>query len=174
MIAVPHRVILEYELTREWRVGVQGHRGGPIEILVAERPDHRRSRRAVVPEQLQRRFLRHGVVLLGVRGIQLVDGIPGHSRYGVPLGQRLGELDLERVHGGDVVHHHADLAPVLRDTGLPLGIGEGLRECGERAGTLLEANGEGVRAVLFSGGPATRDVKGLGKVRDHGQRVARE
>src|SRR5437016_9264218 len=47
MIAVPHCVILQHELTCEWGIGVERHGGGLIELLVAERPNGGRSGRAV-------------------------------------------------------------------------------------------------------------------------------
>ena len=62
-------------------------------------------------------------------------------------GQHLRQLDLQRIHARDVMHDHADLAPVLRERGLPLGVGERARDGGERAGALLETIGEGVRAL---------------------------
>ena len=38
------------------------------------------------PEQIQRRLFGDGVVLPGVPGIHLVDGIPGHARHRLPSG----------------------------------------------------------------------------------------
>src|SRR4030095_12912372 len=60
------------------------------------------------------------------------------------FGKQLCQLDFERVHAGDMMHDDADLAPVLGEMGLPLGVGEGAREGGKRAGSLLEAIGKGV------------------------------
>jgi len=39
VIAMPHGVVLEQELTREGRIEVEGYRRGLRELLVAERPD---------------------------------------------------------------------------------------------------------------------------------------
>ena len=52
VIAVPDGVILEHELARERRIGVErdGRRLG--ELLVAERPDGRGGCRAVLTEQI--------------------------------------------------------------------------------------------------------------------------
>src|SRR4029077_465684 len=49
-----------------------------------------------------------------------------------------------RIHAGHVVHHDADLAPVLRNPGLPLRVRQTAREAGERAGPVLESIGEGI------------------------------
>src|SRR6266446_4033654 len=81
VITMPDGVSLNKELAREWGIGVERHRSGVIELLVAYSPDCCRCCRAVAPEQIQRFFFRDGVVLLGVRGIHLVDGIPGHARH---------------------------------------------------------------------------------------------
>lgn len=69
---MPHGVILKYELARERRIGVERHRRGLIEFLVAQSSDCRRRCRAVAPEQIQRPHFRDGVVLLGVFGVHLV------------------------------------------------------------------------------------------------------
>ena len=65
---------------------------------------------------------------------------------GCPSGKRLRQLDLERVHGRDVVNDHADRAAVSRDARLPLACGERARHRFEGAGPLLEAFGKRVRA----------------------------
>ena len=35
VITMPHCVILKHELAREWGIGVERHRSGPIELVVA-------------------------------------------------------------------------------------------------------------------------------------------
>ena len=142
VIAVPNRVVLEHELAGERRIGVERHGGGPIELLVAESPDRSRGCRAVAPKQIERRVSRNGVVLSCVPGIHLVDDVPGHSRHWFAFGKRLRQLNLQRVHGGDVMHDHSDLPPVPGDARLPFLIGEGAREDTKCARTLLEAFGE--------------------------------
>ena len=82
---MPDGVILEYELAREWGIGVERHRSGPIELFVTQSPDCCRGCRTVTPEQLQHRLFRDSVVLLGMPGIHLVDGIPGHTRHRLAL-----------------------------------------------------------------------------------------
>src|SRR5450830_773114 len=81
VITMPDGVILKHELAGEWGIGVERHRRGLIELLVAESPDCGRGCRAVAPEQIQRRLFGDGVVLLGVPDIHLVDGIRGHARH---------------------------------------------------------------------------------------------
>ena len=136
---MPHGVILQHELAREWGIGVERHSSGLIELLVAESPDCSRGRRAVLPQQIERRLFRDGVVLSGVPGIDLVDCIPRHAHHRLAPGERLCQLDLERVHRRDVMHDHADLAPVLRNTGLTLRVREGAGEAGKIARALFEA-----------------------------------
>ena len=114
---MPDGVVLEHELARERRVGVERHRRRPIELLVAERADGGRRRRAVAPEQIERRLFRDGVVLPGVPGVHLVDVIHGHAGHRLAAGQRLRQLDLQRVDAGDVMDDDADRAPVVRDRG---------------------------------------------------------
>ena len=95
--------------------------------LVAQRPDGGRGRRAVPPQQLERRLFRDGVVLLGVRGVHVVNHVPGHAHHRLAPREGLRQLDLDRVHGRDVMDDDADLAPVMRNPGLPLRVGEGAR-----------------------------------------------
>jgi hypothetical protein len=42
VITMPHGVILEHKLAREWRVGVERYRSCAIELLIAESPDRSR------------------------------------------------------------------------------------------------------------------------------------
>jgi len=68
------------------------------------------------------------VVLVRVPGIHVVNLVPRHARDRMTAGERLRQLDLERVDAGDVMHDHADLAAVLRQTGVPLRVRKGVRE----------------------------------------------
>ena len=96
---MPDGVILEHELARKRGIGVERYWSSLIELSIAERPDGGRGRRAVAPEQVQRRLFGDGVVLPSVFGIDLMDGIPGHTRYRLAARQFLRQLDLQRVHG---------------------------------------------------------------------------
>ena len=149
VITMPDGVILKYELARQWGVGVERHRSGPIEILVAQYSDRGRCCRAVAPEQIQRLPFRDGVVLLGVNGIHLVDGVPGHA-HRIAFRNRLGQLGLKRVNGSDVMHDYPDFPPVLGDTGLPLRVREFACEVGQRAGPLFEAISKGISTFAHS------------------------
>ncbi len=77
-----------------------------------------------------------------VRRVDRVHVGPGHTRHRVPGGQRLRQLNLQRIHGSDVMDHHADLAPIARDAGLPLGVGEAAREGSQCEGSLFQAIGQ--------------------------------
>src|SRR5262249_3512213 len=138
VITMPDGVILKHELACHWGVGVERHRSGLIEILVAQYSDRGRCRSAVAPEQIQRLLFRDGVVLLSVNGIHLVDGIPGHA-HRIAFDDRMGQLDLQRVDGSHMMHDDTDLASVLGNTGLPLRVREFVYEVGKRAGPPFEA-----------------------------------
>ena len=144
---MPDGVILEHELARERRVIAERHRGRAIEVFVPECPNGRCRSRAVETEQIQRCRLRDGVVLHGVPCVHLVDSAPGHARHRLSCGDRLRDLNLQRVHAGDVVHDDADLASVPGHACLPLGIGEATGKRCERGGALLKAFGEGVGSI---------------------------
>src|SRR5579859_6605521 len=77
VIAVSNRMILQHELTRQRRIGVERYRRGPIELLVAERANRGRRGRAVATQQRERLILRHAVELLRVNGVQVMDHVPG-------------------------------------------------------------------------------------------------
>ena len=112
MIAVPDGVILEHELTRDRGIGVQRCLGGAIELLVAQIPDGCGGGRAVAPQVLERRLLRDGRVLRGMRRIHRVHVV--HRDAGHPLagGQCLGQLNLDGIHARHVIDDHANLAAV--------------------------------------------------------------
>ena len=92
-------------------------------------------------------------------GIQLVDRIPGHARYRLAAGQRLGQLNLQRVHAGNVMDDDTDLAAVLGNTGLPLGVGEGGGQGGQRLGSLFEAIGKGTGPPAGGSRPILLEVR---------------
>jgi hypothetical protein len=147
MIAVPHSVILEKELARKGSIGVQRDRRSAIQLRVGEGADRRRGCPAVALEQIQRRVFCRGILLPEVLGIDLVDSVPGYAGYRLARGKRLGQLDFNRIHARDVMHDDADLAPILRDTSLPLRIAESACEGGKRVGPLFEASGKGLGSL---------------------------
>ena len=124
VVAVPHRVILEKELAGERRVGVERYRRGAVELRVLQPADGGRGKLAVPTKQLDRLLARGVGVLAGMGGVDVVDGVPGHPGDRLPLGQTEGELDLERIHRGDMVDDHADRAAVARQARAPFGVGE--------------------------------------------------
>ena len=89
---------------------------------------------------------------LGVPGIHLVNAVHCHPSDRIACGKRLRQLDLYGVHAGHVMHDDPDPAPVLGNTGLPLGIGQSACERGERAGSLLETFGKGVGTLAHGFG----------------------
>ena len=69
------------ELARERGVGVERHRNGPIEILVAQGSDGSGGGRAVAPEQIESRlFPNPRIHAIVARGLFLPDG----SRLAIP------------------------------------------------------------------------------------------
>ena len=52
-------------------------------------------------------------------------------------------MNLQWVHGRDVMDYDADLAAVLGQPGLPLGIRQAAGKRGERTGALFEPLGQG-------------------------------
>ena len=146
MVAVADRVVLEEELAGQRGVGVQRHGRGGVELRITERPDGRRGRRAVAPEQIDRRLAGHRLVVASVSGIDVVHDIPGDADDRLPGGERLRQLDFQRVHAGHVMDHYPDRAAITRNRGLPLPFRQSVREGFERAGTLLEPLGQGLRA----------------------------
>jgi len=81
-----------------------------------------------------------------VTGVHGVHVVPGDAGDRLALGQRLGQLDLDRVDAGDVVDDHADLAAVVGHRSGPLRVGEGGRVGEERRGAGFQAFGEGLPA----------------------------
>ena len=79
MKAVAKRVILEEELARQRRVGVQRDRRGAVERFVADGANCGRCRPAVALEKIERLRLLDGGMLSRVLGVQLVDGVPCHA-----------------------------------------------------------------------------------------------
>jgi hypothetical protein len=101
-----------------------------------------------LPEQVQRRLPGGRVVLLGVLSVERVDHAPGHSRHDLTARQLLSQLDLQRVHGRDMMDHDADLSPIPGDPAAPLRVREGGRERGEGLSTLFEASGKSFTAQI--------------------------
>ena len=105
---------------------------------------------AVAAKQIERRLLGDRIVLRGVTGIHFVNDVPGHSLDRLALGKRLRQLDLQRVHRGDVMHDNSNLAAVAGDACLPLGVRERGCEINKRARSLFEAFGQRLRAAAGS------------------------
>jgi hypothetical protein len=62
----------------------------------------------------------------------------------VPVRDGQRELNLERVHAGDVMHDHTDRASVVWNASLPLGVRERGREGSEGRNSLFETIGQRV------------------------------
>lgn len=144
MIAVPNGVIFEHELARERRVGVERHRSGLRQLRVRERPDGGCRSQAVLLQQCDGGFPCDVGVLRCMTRVHLVDS--GHRDAGDGLAVRNGhrELNLERVHAGDMMHDDAHRAPVVWNASLPFRVGERGREGSEGLNSLFETIGQRV------------------------------
>jgi hypothetical protein len=105
---------------------------------------YRRGRRGTVGcQQGERGFLGDAVVLRGVVAVHLVDCVPSDTGNRLAPSEQIRERDLKRVHGGNVMHHHAKLSSVFGKARLPFRLGKcgcKRRQCG-CAG--LETDGKG-------------------------------
>jgi hypothetical protein len=147
VIAVPNRVIFEHELARKRRVRVERYWGGSIELVIAQGADRGRGGGTVPSKQVERRFFRRLVILLGVTSVHLMDVIPRHSFHGLPTREKLCQLDFQRIHRRDVMYDDADLSAVPGDSRLPLELGQTAGEVSQGLGARLKALREGVRAA---------------------------
>ena len=132
MIAMPHGVILEKELARQRGVRVERHRSSSIKLLIAQRADRGRGGRAVLPEEIQRRLFRHRVIVPGVRGIDLVHLFRRDAHNRLASGEYLRQLNLQRIHAGDVMDDDSNLAAVSGKTCLPLRVSGHACKSGKR------------------------------------------
>lgn len=93
---MPHGVVLEEELARERRVEVKRDRRHAVELLVPQVADGL-GELGVPAEEGDRLHTGCRDVLAGMPGVDLVHGVPGDAGDRLPLGDGLGELDLERI-----------------------------------------------------------------------------
>ncbi len=66
----------------------------------------------VTTQEFERAGLRFLSMLLGMLGIQLRDRIPRDVRNGLPAGDGSGDINLDRVHAGNMVHDYANRTTV--------------------------------------------------------------
>ncbi len=117
-----------------------------------ERPDRRRGRVAVALKQVQRFLPGDRRMLLRMPRVDVGHHVPRHALDRLPGGEQLGELDLDWIHGADVMHYDANRAAVVRDRRVPLLVGERRRQRGKRAGSLFEPFRQRVGATAGGGG----------------------
>ena len=98
-----HRMILKYELAGERSIAIERHGRGAIQIFIAKSTYCRGRRSTVVCQQGERGFLRNAVILFRVVAVHRVDGVPGHAGDWLAGSQQLREVDLDRVHAGNVI-----------------------------------------------------------------------
>jgi len=155
MEAVPKRVVLHEELTRQRGVAVQRDGGRAIERFVADRSNGRCRLPAVALKKIQRFGLFDRSVLSRMFGVHLMNRVPCDAGDRLSGGQRLRQLDLERVYARHVMHDDADEAAVLRHRSLPFLRAERLDKGSESICSLLNASGEGL-CTLIHGNPLSK------------------
>ena len=155
MIAMPDGVIFEHELAGERRVGVERHGSRLRELGVSERPDRGRGRQSVLLQQFNGGFSGDPGVLRRVMRVHLVDVGHRHARHRISIGDSQRELNLERVHAGDMMYDDADGAAVVWNASLPLRIGERGREGSEGSNSVFEAVGQSSGALASGTGGRT-------------------
>jgi hypothetical protein len=147
VVAVSDGMIFEKKLTRQRGIRVEGDWSRPIELLITERSNHRRRDLAIPQKQIDRLILRDRRVLRGMICVHSVDDLRRHALDRLTTGERLGQLDLERVNAGDVMDDHADLTPIPGNGCLPLALRESVRKRRQCASSLFEAIRQGVRPL---------------------------
>ena len=85
------------------------------QLFIAECTDCRCRRSTVLCQQRERGFLGDAVILFHVAAVHRVDGVPSHAGDGLAGGERMRKLDLDWIHTGNVIDHHADLPSILRE-----------------------------------------------------------
>ena len=144
VIAVAHGVILEDELTGDRRVGIERGRSGQCQLLVAQRADRGGCGGAVGAQRFDRGLFRDRGVIDRVFGVQCMDVVHRQTGERLAAGDRLRDVDLDRVDEGDVMDDDAHRAPVGHAAGFPLRVGQGGGEGGERPRALFETVGQSV------------------------------
>ena len=76
-----------------------------------------------------------------------MDVIHRHAGDRLAAGERLRQLDLERVDARDVMYDDADLAAIPENASVPLRVGEGIGERRQCGGSLFETIGKRVAHV---------------------------
>lgn len=71
-------------------------------------------------------------------------GVPSHGSDWLAGGERMREVEFDRVHAGNVMHHYADLPSINGNARLPLCLGKWSHKCSECCCTGLETGGEGL------------------------------
>src|SRR5215468_4632202 len=82
-------------------------------------------------------------VVLRMFGIQLCDRLPRDIQDGPATGDCQGEVNLEWIHGGNMVDDNANGAPVRgRDRRMPFRVGEPFRESRQAGGAFFDASSQ--------------------------------
>jgi hypothetical protein len=124
VVTVPHRMVLQHELTRHRCTVVQRRRNRAIELLIGEGTYRDRGGPAVGFEQRDRHLGRH---------LGLVERVPRVHRVHVRHGQAVDrlatrnpqrEFDFERVHARDMMDDDAHRPAVAGKTRLPLAVAQ--------------------------------------------------
>src|SRR5260221_12285631 len=129
MIAVAHGMILKHELAGERSIAIKRHWRGAIQFLIAKSTYLRGRRGTVGRQQGERGFLCDGIILFRMVSVHGIDGVPGNAGDWLAASEHTCQVDLDRVHAGNMMHHYANLASVLGNARLPLCFGKRGHEC---------------------------------------------
>jgi hypothetical protein len=116
-------MVFDNELSGHRRAETQRERCRVVEFLIRESP-HRRSRlAAVLPQQAERGGLRNLLIVLSMLRIQLRNDPPRDIRNGPAIGDCSRDINLDWLHGGNMMNDNSDRAVVRgRDRCAPFSI----------------------------------------------------
>src|SRR6185369_14394279 len=127
----------------------------PVQLFIREDADGGGGLPTVPAQQFESTGLGDACVLLSMFGIDVGDKLPSNLWRSLAAGDGSRQIDLDWVHAGNMVHDHADRAPVLGRHGrTPLGVREPFRKRGQTGGAFFDA----IRQYLGATSSGTSDL----------------
>jgi hypothetical protein len=108
MPTVPQCVILNYELSGDWRAEAQREWRRSIQLFIRERAYRGRGFTTIAAQEFKRRSFCCPSVFLGMLGIYARNNFPGDVRNCLATGDCSRDVNLNRVHEGNMMHDHAN------------------------------------------------------------------
>ena len=122
----PVRVSLAYTPDSVWRNRAEFlvGRDAIVQFLVRKCANRFCRCMAIAAQQLKSGGLRNAAIVLRVFGVDLCDNGPCHIRNGVATGNGACDIDLDGIHGADMVDDNSDGPTIATRYGrLPFGFG---------------------------------------------------